>query len=89
MKPVASFGIRHPDHLTSEQAQKVDALLAIVQPVVFPRGHWAIEDCLATNEVETVFPEVRQTLGFIPGHPVFIVSTKSVIACTCRSAASR
>jgi hypothetical protein len=57
----------HYDHNpTAEQAQRDEALLAIVMPVVFHRGGQASEDFGDTGEVDPVLLDIRPAFGFIP-----------------------
>jgi hypothetical protein len=54
---------------TIEKAKEIDPVLTVGFSAVFPRENGHIEDGFAAHEVQTMRPDVAQSLRFIPsGH---------------------
>ena len=62
---VAALGVSHVHDATLEPAEQIDALLAVDVSIVFRRHHRMIENRLTVDEVELVFGDVLQSLGFV------------------------
>ena len=77
MHVFASLCVGHVDDPSFQQTEEIDPHLSIGHAVVFLGDHRAVEDCLATNEVELVISEVQQALRLHPREHALSVYTKS------------
>ena len=72
---IASLCIGHMYNDAAQPAEQIDPLLAVGLTVVLPSDDRAIEDCLATHEIQTVDSDFASSLRLVPGHHDLIVAT--------------
>ena len=77
---IASLCVCHVHDDALEPTEQADPLLAVGFAVVFPGDDRAVEYSFATNEVQSVSPDVAQPLRFVPGRHSLIVATNKEFA---------
>lgn len=65
MYSLGSFGVDDGNCDTAKKAERNEALLCVVEPVVLEREGWAFKDARRIQEVEAVSLQIRPAFPFV------------------------
>ncbi len=83
MEVLAFFGVDDRDGDPAKKSECHETPLVIGQAIVFIRIGDTLKHLLCVDKVESVFPEIRPTLGPIPGDQLWSVYTNRICVKGC------